>query len=84
MIGMLVRNENRGERFRIAAGTAEPLEGLFAGKARVNQKTSPLGRYQRGIAGARRREDRNLYDWVASLEPIIASKRMIVSGKFVA
>jgi hypothetical protein len=66
MIGMLMRDENRGERFRIVPGGAKTLEGLFAGKSRVDQKTSPLGRNQRGIAGARRRENRDLYDWVAS------------------
>jgi hypothetical protein len=36
MVGMLVSDENRGERFGIVAGGVEPLEGLFAGEAGVD------------------------------------------------
>jgi hypothetical protein len=36
MIGMLVGDENRGERFGTVAGRVEALEGLFAGEAGVD------------------------------------------------
>ena len=52
MVRMLVGDENRGEGFGVVSGGVEALEGLFAGEARVDQKTGPLSRDQRGIAGA--------------------------------
>jgi hypothetical protein len=52
MVGVFVGDENRGERFGMVAGGMEPLEGLFAGEAGVDQETGSLGRNQRGIAGA--------------------------------
>jgi hypothetical protein len=36
MIGMLVGDENRGERFGVVAGGVETLEGFFAGQAGVD------------------------------------------------
>ena len=36
VIGMLVSNENRGERFGIVAGGFEALESFLAGEAGVN------------------------------------------------
>jgi hypothetical protein len=52
MIGMLMGDENCGERFGGAAGGVETLEGFLAGEAGVDQETGPLSRDQRGIAGA--------------------------------
>ncbi len=66
MIGMLVSDEDRSQRFGIVAGGFEALEGLFAGKPGVHQETGPLGCDQRGIAGARRRENRDFNDGKAS------------------
>jgi hypothetical protein len=62
MIGMLVRNQNRGERFRVLTRRGEPLERFLARKAGVDQETGSLRRNQRAIAGARRRENRYLDD----------------------
>ena len=69
MIGMFVRDQNRGEGLGVVAGGLEALEGFLAGQAGIDQKTGPLGGDQRGIAGARRRENRNFYDTIASREP---------------
>jgi len=66
MIGMLVRDQDGGERFRIAVGGFQAFEGLFAGQAGIDQQTGPLRRDQRGVAGARRRENRDFDDTVAS------------------
>jgi hypothetical protein len=62
MIGMLVGDQNGSERFGIVAEGMEPFEGLFAGEPRVDQETGPLRANQRGIASARRRENRNFDD----------------------
>jgi hypothetical protein len=66
MIGMLVGDQDRGEGFGIVAGGVETLEGLFAGQAGIDENAGPLGGNERGIARARRRENRNLYDTIAS------------------
>jgi len=36
MIGMLMRDQNRGQRFRIAAGGVEALKSLLAGKPGID------------------------------------------------
>ena len=72
VIGMLVRDEDGGEGFRIFTDGEETLEGLFTGQSGVDQETGPPGGNEGGIAGTRRRENRNFYDGNASSElPIL-------------
>lgn len=52
MVGMFVGDQDRGKGFGVVAGQVEAFEGLLAGQAGVDQETGPLGRNQRGIAGA--------------------------------
>jgi hypothetical protein len=66
MVGMFVGDQDCGEGFGVVAGGMETVEGLLAGQAGIDEKTGPLRGDQRGIAGARRRENRNLYDTIAS------------------
>jgi len=66
MIGMLMGDENRGQGFGSVAGGMETPEGFFAGETGVDQDTGPLRGNEGRIAGARRRENRNLYDGPAS------------------
>jgi hypothetical protein len=52
MIGMFVRDQNRGERFRVVSGRVQAFERFLARQAGIDQETGSLGRDQRGIAGA--------------------------------
>jgi phosphoribosylformylglycinamidine synthase subunit PurS len=66
VIGMLMGNQDRGQRFRIAAGRVEAFKSFFTGKPGIDQETGSLRSNQRTIAGARRRENRDFYDTIAS------------------
>ncbi len=59
MIGVFVGDENRVEGLWGDARGMEPLEGLPAAQARVNEKTGPLAGDQGAVAGARGRENRD-------------------------
>ena len=62
VVGVLVGDENRGERLGVDARGVETLEGFFAGEARVDEETGPLRGDQGGVAGARGRENRDFDD----------------------
>ena len=86
VIGMLAQsNENRGQRFGIVAGGFEALESFLAGESGVDEETGALGGNQRGIAGTRRRENRNFNDGRASSRTkyyysVVRGKRAKVGG----
>ena len=52
MIGVLMGDENRGQRFGIMAGGVEAFKRLFAGQAGIDQNAGPLRSNERGVAGA--------------------------------
>jgi hypothetical protein len=68
VVGMLVGDENRGERIGRMAASKETLEGFFAGEAGVDQDTGPLRGNEGRVAGTGRRENRYFYDRRASRE----------------
>ncbi len=62
VIGMLMRDQDRGERVRVVSGGVEAYERFLGGESGVNEETGPLGGNEGAIAGARRRENRYVDD----------------------
>jgi hypothetical protein len=62
VIGVLVGDENRVQRLRVALGRGETFEGFFAGEPGVDKEASPPGGNQGRVSSARRRENRELDD----------------------
>jgi hypothetical protein len=67
VVGVLVGDQDRRERFVRASGGLEALEGFLAADAGVDQETGPLCGNQSCVAAAGRREDGNFNDAGASL-----------------
>ena len=62
VIGVLMGDQDRGERFGVDAGGLEAFEGFLAAESGVDQETGPLGRHQCGVPSTRRRKYPTLYD----------------------
>jgi hypothetical protein len=54
MVGMLVRDQNGGNRGGVDADLREPFEGFLPGQPRVDKDASPVGGHQSAIARAGR------------------------------